>query len=507
MSDAVLFNCAETSERFLAYLDGELPVAEARTLELHLECCPPCRREADSLSELHRDLSQRAAELECMEADPIPAILAKSQWDEAAGARRRRRRLARREGPSRAMPWIVAAAAACLLIAVASLVRSRPAAPSAETPSTVAEHAPAPSEAAPPAPSPGVPVEERTPARGTFPPLPPTVPEERTPRVPDPAPEPKEPRPETKPARPAPRPTIIAVARIASVTGDVALGGSKAAAGGRIAAGDRLVTTGADGRARIIFPDGTRIQIGGDATVTFVTEKRFELGRGALLADVAPQPKGNRLVIATPRADVKVLGTRLKVVADPDATRVGVEKGRVRVIRRRDGWGVFVSAGFQTLVAAGVPFKAVPRPRNLLVNPGFESGTQSWKWPLPTVADPVRTGSLCQKIPAQKTWIETWQSVDVRPGASYSASTWIRTEELQGRGAALRIVWLDAAGQLIHSEDFGWVNGSRGWTKVTGRAAAPANAARMQFMVFIDGEPDGSGAAWFDDCELIEPVR
>jgi anti-sigma factor RsiW len=35
-------DCAEAARRLWAYLDGELPAAAARDVEVHLEQCPPC---------------------------------------------------------------------------------------------------------------------------------------------------------------------------------------------------------------------------------------------------------------------------------------------------------------------------------------------------------------------------------------------------------------------------------------------------------------------------------
>ncbi len=47
-------DCQQCNEAISAYIDNELSVPEAREIELHLESCPPCAEELESLRESAR---------------------------------------------------------------------------------------------------------------------------------------------------------------------------------------------------------------------------------------------------------------------------------------------------------------------------------------------------------------------------------------------------------------------------------------------------------------------
>jgi hypothetical protein len=100
-----------------------------------------------------------------------------------------------------------------------------------------------------------------------------------------------------------------------------------------------LVTVPPTGTATLTFADGTRLVLGGDTRMRVVSldpGKRVELTHGELSAEVAKQPSGAPLVIATPRAETTVVGTRLSVRSDRDVEQVTVSSGRVRVLRLSD---------------------------------------------------------------------------------------------------------------------------------------------------------------------------
>ncbi len=168
--------------------------------------------------------------------------------------------------------------------------------------------------------------------------------------------------------RPVPRPVAptvaaIALAKLERAEGEVFLlagGGAvkrPAAAGKEIVRGAGLAT-GADGRAAVTYPDGTRLDLGPGSTVTIFSRwtprgseagatggKYLLLREGTLAAEVAAQPKGRPMILGTPLADVQVLGTRFTVDAGPDTTRVAVDEGRVVAVRRSDRRAAEVRAG------------------------------------------------------------------------------------------------------------------------------------------------------------------
>jgi hypothetical protein len=71
---------------------------------------------------------------------------------------------------------------------------------------------------------------------------------------------------------------------------------------------------------------------------------RIELRQGEVYADVLPQSPGRPLVIAAPHARAEVLGTKLKLSAAADATRLEVRSGSVKLVRADDGAEVLVRA-------------------------------------------------------------------------------------------------------------------------------------------------------------------
>ncbi|MBN1675116.1 MAG: FecR domain-containing protein [Kiritimatiellae bacterium] len=70
---------------------------------------------------------------------------------------------------------------------------------------------------------------------------------------------------------------------------------------------------------------------------------RLVLSEGGLSADVTR--RGHALLFETPHAAVDVLGTKFVLAATPDATRLEVTDGRVRLTNRQDGKPLVVSGG------------------------------------------------------------------------------------------------------------------------------------------------------------------
>jgi hypothetical protein len=138
----------------------------------------------------------------------------------------------------------------------------------------------------------------------------------------------------------------------------------------QLAAGQEVRTAGRKSLAVIRYRDGTRIELGPGTTAVLMNPagprllrgkpfgKGVFLSEGKLTADVRKQPVGKPMVLATDRAAVEVLGTRLVLSASPVSTRVAVSEGRVRVVRRSDGETALVGAGHSAVVSPGKPLKA-----------------------------------------------------------------------------------------------------------------------------------------------------
>ncbi len=137
-----------------------------------------------------------------------------------------------------------------------------------------------------------------------------------------------------------------------------------ARAGEGLLPGHGVETAGAGSRAVLLYPDGTRLELGGETLLDRVEEgeagKRVSLAKGRLLAKVARQPAERPMLFATPQGEARVLGTTLRIAVDPDpkkGTRVEVEEGRVRV-KNLAGRTVDVPGGHFAVAAAGVELVA-----------------------------------------------------------------------------------------------------------------------------------------------------
>lgn len=189
---------------------------------------------------------------------------------------------------------------------------------------------------------------------------PPPVPPER-PEAPPPGEEPPPPRPE-EPAPPRREPvgeTVAAVAVLERVEGKNSL-----RAGQGILPGRGIETSPGDGLAVVMFPDGTRLEAGPDTLLREIAgdPKRVVLDRGTLSAKVVRQPAGRPLVVDTPHAEARVLGTALRLSVDAAGTRLDVSEGKVRLTRKADGKFLEVPAGYCAAVGPGADFASRPMP-------------------------------------------------------------------------------------------------------------------------------------------------
>jgi ferric-dicitrate binding protein FerR (iron transport regulator) len=289
----------------------------------------------------------------------------------AAPAARRAPRFRRfRSDPAVRAGAVGLAAAAALLLAVLAALgpreRRRPPAPAPETAVAPSPDAPAPAPSPrPPAPEPVV-----VPAPPPIlpPPPPPALPAEPGLRAPDAKP--------PSPAPPAPAPDRETVPAPRSVASVVEVEGRVLRARDALLPGDGLHTVGPSSRASLVFPDGTRVRLEGDAQVSAVDEtpagKRLRLERGEIEVAVRPQPTGRPFVLQTPQASVTVVGTSFRLRVEGGTSRVEVSEGRVRLARTADGRSADVAAGQYAICAAELS------PRPLPTSPSLPPGAMLW---------------------------------------------------------------------------------------------------------------------------------
>ena len=135
-------------------------------------------------------------------------------------------------------------------------------------------------------------------------------------------------------------------------------------------AGDRIKTS-ADNSAllrylteptQIKLQPGTQLKLDQD-----LAGKRLELLVGTITAKVAPQPTSHPMLISTPQAEAKVIGTEFLLTVDASSTHLEVIEGAVRISNRDEGKAVFVGRDHFATVARGAELTArslLPAPWN-----------------------------------------------------------------------------------------------------------------------------------------------
>lgn len=185
-------------------------------------------------------------------------------------------------------------------------------------------------------------------------------------KIHDADPEGEAPKPQAESARTT---ATAPLAWLDRVEGDVRLSGTAARSGAEVMAG-QSVAVGPRSRALLVYSDGTRVELGPDTGVRELGARSgadgvgrwIDLREGTLGAEVAKQPAGQALAVATPHGEARVLGTTLRILVNPDPNqgmRLEVTEGRVRLTRAGDGKAVTVGAGHYAVAAVGVEF--IPR--------------------------------------------------------------------------------------------------------------------------------------------------
>lgn len=137
------------------------------------------------------------------------------------------------------------------------------------------------------------------------------------------------------------------------------------APGSPVYAGDRV--DGSRGEY-VVLRDGSRIGLTAGTSITVAGADRIVLTTGMVLVEATPRSSA-ALVIETPQAEAKVLGTRFTVVAVDGRTQLDVAEGLVRFRRRSDGATLDVPAAAWAEVAIGRPFVIHQRSQAVVTSP------------------------------------------------------------------------------------------------------------------------------------------
>lgn len=149
---------------------------------------------------------------------------------------------------------------------------------------------------------------------------------------------------------------------------------------------------------------------------------------------------------------------------------------------------------------------------NLLLNPGFETGTVGnpdnwWTYTgdgtlLFTYPEPGRLGGSSVTISSPNTLNEgSWgQTVAVDSAKTYTLSGYMKTQNIVG-GVVIGIDWDNISENWIGYTELASIEGTVAWTYYTGNITPPAGAAYGNIILefwYITGK------AWIDDMSFSE---
>lgn len=141
------------------------------------------------------------------------------------------------------------------------------------------------------------------------------------------------------------------LATLRSIEGEMTIvsstGSRVGAVGDLLRAGETARLVGEASRASFDYPDGTQIRLHSESVMRIPAtgNVRLELLDGSLEVDAAKQRADNPLIIATQHSRYVVLGTRFRLYHDPQASRLELDEGKVRMERPAYGEVLDVDAG------------------------------------------------------------------------------------------------------------------------------------------------------------------
>jgi len=122
---------------------------------------------------------------------------------------------------------------------------------------------------------------------------------------------------------------------------------------GQSLSGGVLESLSADSWGELQFRDGSTVTISGVSALTISAQgqKRLHLAHGKLSASVTRQSVDKPMLVYTPTAELKVLGTQFNVDAESSTTVLAVNEGLVCLKRLTDGREVEVPAKHQAVAS------------------------------------------------------------------------------------------------------------------------------------------------------------
>jgi ferric-dicitrate binding protein FerR (iron transport regulator) len=197
------------------------------------------------------------------------------------------------------------------------------------------------------------------------------------------------------------------VLRLTHASGEVCWTGHNGQMRNAVPVGTRLypgdvTVRGETASAEFQFADGTSVALLGssDLAVAEDRQKKLNLRRGLLSAQVAPQPAGRPMIVRTPTAEIEIAGTVFSLAVEEKKTALTVGSGRVRMRRLADGQVVEVRKGHSARVTSEVArelrSKPQEQPPGRWLQTFQEPPPQSWdgSWKPPSGDEPGRLASV-----------------------------------------------------------------------------------------------------------------
>lgn len=150
--------------------------------------------------------------------------------------------------------------------------------------------------------------------------------------------------------------------------------------------------------------------------------------------------------------------------------------------------------------------------KNLVQNPGFENGEESYSIPSGLAApnaQVVKIGKGSLKLSNNDASKYRWvaQTISITSGGKYRFSAQIKGESLvsapdaeSNRGAGIFLEWYDAAGNWLGGSYPECKLGNFDWTRLEGEGDLPLNAHKMILGLYL--RKGTTGTAYFDDLNV-----
>ena len=128
-------------------------------------------------------------------------------------------------------------------------------------------------------------------------------------------------------------------------------------AGPLMRVGDRIIS---EGSAVVKLDDGSRLSFGAGSIAEVRGAKHISLTQGEVDVHAVTQAAQAPLVVDSPAAEARVVGTWFTFHVAGESARLSVHEGQVQFVRRQDGASLVVPAHSWAAVAGGVDFRIQP---------------------------------------------------------------------------------------------------------------------------------------------------